>query len=256
MNERTGVYESEHLLAQYLLLHYGDRHAVFTVDVPPGFEGALNFARRCVECFDLASNTTELSALDLGCAVGGATFELARHCTHVLGIDYSERFISAAQRLQKAGLMEFLRPDEGEFSTVQTAVVPSKIDRSRVKFEVGDASALRENIGAFDVVLAANLICRLADPAALLRRLPALVRSGGQLVITTPATWLETFTPRENWLGGFEKDGARLATLEGLREHLHHAFELERTRDLPLLIREHERKFQLVIAQASIWRRR
>ena len=36
-------------------------------------------------------------ALDLGCAVGGAAFELARSFSHVLGIDFSHKFIEAAQ---------------------------------------------------------------------------------------------------------------------------------------------------------------
>ncbi|MDP9291839.1 MAG: putative 4-mercaptohistidine N1-methyltransferase [Verrucomicrobiota bacterium] len=254
MDARTGIYESEQLLSQYLLLHYGERDSVFSVDVPPGLETTLAFPRRCVECFD-ASGTGDLSALDLGCAVGGAAFELARYCAHVLGIDYSERFISTAQHLQKTGRMEFSRPDEGAISTAQVAEVPPEIDRSRVSFEVGDAMALRNNLGAVDAVLAANLICRLSEPASLLRRLPALVRSGGQLVITTPATWMETFTPRANWLGGFEKRDTRITTLGGLQAHLQDDFELVRTRDLPFVIREHERKFQFVVAQASVWRR-
>lgn len=35
-------------------------------------------------------------ALDIGCAVGGASFELARSFPHVLGIDYSQHFVNAA----------------------------------------------------------------------------------------------------------------------------------------------------------------
>ena len=35
-------------------------------------------------------------ALDIGCAVGGATFQLARAFPHVLGIDFSQQFVNAA----------------------------------------------------------------------------------------------------------------------------------------------------------------
>ena len=35
-------------------------------------------------------------AIDVGCAVGGATFELARAFPHVLGIDYSQTFVNTA----------------------------------------------------------------------------------------------------------------------------------------------------------------
>ena len=38
--------------------------------------------------------------------------------------------------------------------------------------------------------------------AELQRRLPELVRTGGQLLLTTPFTWLEEFTPIEKWIGG------------------------------------------------------
>ena len=38
-------------------------------------------------------------ALDVGCAVGGATFELARSFDAVVGLDFSHAFIAAAKRL-------------------------------------------------------------------------------------------------------------------------------------------------------------
>ena len=80
------------------------------------------------------------------------------------------------------------------------ARVPLDIRRENISFETGDAMNLREDLGEFDIVLAANLLCRLPDPAKFLVRLPQLVRPGGRLVITTPCTWMEEFTPRANWL--------------------------------------------------------
>ena len=79
------------------------------------------------------------------------------------------------------------------------------IDRSRIHFEQGDAQSVRADIGQFDVVIACNLICRLPEPMRLLKRLPDLVKPGGQLFITTPFTWLDEYTPSANWLG----DGAQ-----------------------------------------------
>jgi hypothetical protein len=74
-----------------------------------------------------------------------------------------------------------------------------------------------------------------------------LVNAGGQLVITSPYTWLEDFTPRANWL---------CPALDKMRAVLAPHFDLTGTRDLPFLIREHERKFQWSVAQASTWIRR
>ncbi|HEY5812511.1 MAG TPA: methyltransferase domain-containing protein, partial [Terrimicrobiaceae bacterium] len=136
---------------------------------------------------------------------------------------------------------------------VQARVSPG-LDRQRVHFRVGDAMNLPEDVGTFDLVLAANLLCRLADPERFLSRLPELVRRGGQLLVTTPFTWLEEFTSRGKWLGGRREEGTR--SFEALKENLDWHFELQLTRDLPFLIREHERKFQYGIAIGCRWVRR
>lgn len=43
-----------------------------------------------------AGEAGEATALDVGCAVGGASFALARAFPHVLGIDFSQHFVDAA----------------------------------------------------------------------------------------------------------------------------------------------------------------
>ncbi len=149
------------------------------------------------------------------------------------------------------GLHPAWRVDEGSATTLLELKVDAAIDPNRVHFEVGDAQRIREDIGRFDVVIACNLICRLPEPMRLLKRLPQLVKPGGQLFITTPFTWLEEYTPSTNWLG----DGAQ-DSFAGLRSALEPDFELQRQWDMPFLIREHARKFQYSIAQASRWLRR
>ena len=242
------IYESDKLLGEYLLFHYG---SAAEIAPPRGAEHALDYAVRCVtECVTAPG----ARALDLGCAVGRSTFELARTCEEAIGIDFSRRFIDAAETIRRDGALAYARTDEGALTTPLVAHRPD-VDPARVHFEVGDALALREDLGEFDIVLAANLIDRLSDPALFLARLPSLVKPGGQLVITSPYTWLEEFTPRDKWLGGFDREGMRVPTLAGLRLKLDEHFDLTGVKDLPFLIREHARKFQLSVAQASIWRR-
>ncbi|MEI6351908.1 MAG: putative 4-mercaptohistidine N1-methyltransferase [Verrucomicrobiota bacterium] len=246
------IYETEALLHQYLLFHYGTPEETLPWEFGP--HSALRFPRRIVsETF--GPFPANARALDLGCAVGGSSFELARHCQEVVGIDFSQSFIDACHRLQVHGRLDYDRCGEGDLVTRLSASVPPEIDRSRVRFEVGDAMELREDLGQFDAVLVANLLCRLPEPRRCLRRLTELVAPGGQLVISTPSSWMEAFTPREHWLGGFERNGAMVATLDGVREHLEPAFELVRTLDLPFLIREHARKFQWCVPQVSVWRK-
>jgi 2-polyprenyl-3-methyl-5-hydroxy-6-metoxy-1,4-benzoquinol methylase len=131
--------------------------------------------------------------------------------------------------------------------------VPAEIDRARVEFEQGDAQALRADLGNFDVVLMANLLDRLADPQRCLEQMPRLLRSRGQLIITTPCTWLEAHTPRAHWLGGFTREGQPVRTLDTLRRLLEPTFHLARSTDLCFLIREHVRKFQWSVALATVW---
>ena len=241
-------YESDELLQQYLVFHYARAEEQF----PYAFGGAdaLDFPKRCaLQGLDTASLPAGGRALDLGCSVGRSTFELARHFDEVIGIDYSHAFIQAAQRLQRDAVHPATRLDEGQARTELAVRVDPAIDRSRVAFEQGDAQQIRPDIGQFDAVIACNLICRLPEPMRLLQRLPELLKPGAGF-ITTPFTWLETYTPRPNWLG----EGAR-DSFAGLTDALTPAFRLSKRWDMPFLIREHARKFQYSIAQASRWER-
>jgi len=158
--------------------------------------------------------------------------------------------------LREHGSLEYRFIEEGCLTTAACALVPGDIERSRVCFEQGDALALRPDLGTFDVLLLANLLDRLPDPRQCLARLPSLVRSGGQLILSTPCTWLADYTSPAHWLGGFERHGRPVRTLDTLRELLSSHFELLTVRDLPFVIREHARKFQWSVAQASVWTRR
>lgn len=234
-------YESERAASEYLLLHYGD---------PAPWR--LPFPARCVsECVAVERLPEKARALDLGCAVGGASFELARHCAEVIGIDASRQFITLANRLQERGSCNFKVCIEGALSRSHRVAVPRLIDRKRATFEVGDATRLRDDLGRFDVVMMANLIDRVPAPRTLLGQLPVFLKRGGQLIITSPYTWLAEYTPRRHWLGGVKTD-----TFSALKYILSPDFKLIRRLNIPFLIREHARKFQLGIAEASVWLRR
>ncbi len=249
------VYESERYLNEYLLFHYGVASDVLPWDFGPA--DATGFAARCVsECIDLSSLGPAPRALDLGCAVGRSSFELARHCAEVLGIDASLSFIRAALEIRKHGHIHFDRTEEGVLTSRCVAAVPPEIDRARVHFEVGDALKLHATLGDFDVVLAANLLCRLEDPIQLVLKFPQLVRPGGQLILVSPYSWSRDFTPPPKWLGGYENDGRRFDTFATLTKFLEPDFDLVRTRDLPFLIREHVRKYQWGVSHASVWLRK
>ena len=74
------------------------------------------------------------------------------------------------------------------------------------------------------------------------------INKNGVLLIASPYTWLEEYTPKAEWLGGQAQQ-----TLDTLRDLLSPAFTLDGEWNLPFLIREHARKYQWSIAQATRW---
>lgn len=248
-------YESHRVASDYLLFHYGS--AADQLPWPDGPVDALEFPARCAALvLRHAAPDLRERALDLGCATGRATFELARGFASVTGVDYSKTLIDSANAMRVAGRLQVTRVDEGDVLTPVFVHVPPDIDRTRVEFRHGDACDPSPAGPPYDAVLMANLICRLHDPGLCLQGAPARVKPGGVLVITTPCSWMEEFTPREKWIGGIESDGRPVSTLDGLRARLSADFDLVETTDLPFLIREHARKHQWSMAQASVWRRR
>jgi len=248
----ASLYETPKLLGEYLLLHYGGAEELFHEALPVDRSiTRIPFPVRCVrELLDTSLLSPGATAFEAGCSVGASAFELARSCHRVDASDYSDSFINAAKKLQAEGRHDGVRLLEGSITTTFQAIVPPEIDRNRVSFSVQEATALPQAMGPYDVVLAANLICRLPDPEAFLARLPSLVKPGGQLLLTTPFTWLEEYTPRERWIGGVDADRR---SEEELIKRLSGEFKLHRRVDLPFLIREHERKYQLGIALGTSW---
>ncbi len=205
---------------------------------------ALDFPVRTVAHF---SKETVKRGLDLGCAVGRSAFEMARTCAEVVGIDFSHAFIRAAESLRRGEVLGYDRREEATVQTRLEAKLPDGLDLTGLRFCQGDAMHLPSDLGAFDRVHAANLLCRLPQPGLLLDRLPELVNPGGELVLATPCTWLEEFTPPEQWpVNG---------TLDWLESALSPAFDLIRQTEEPFLIRETARKFQWTSSMVTVWRR-
>ena len=79
----TNPYETERLLAEYLLFHFGSADEILPASAPGGMRDALDFAVRTTRHFSLG---TVARTLDLGCAVGRSTYELSRDSSETIGI--------------------------------------------------------------------------------------------------------------------------------------------------------------------------
>jgi len=242
-------YETDRLLSEYAEFHYGDRY--FGV---PNFPQAL--ADLAIEAM---GDRPRRKALDLGCAAGRATFELARRFDHVVGIDFSARFIGLGVQLAERGVLRYTLTDEGELVFYKERTLAELgLDgaRGKVEFWQGDACNLKPIFTGFDLILAANLIDRLYRPAKLLTTVHERLNPGGLLLIASPYTWLPEHTKREEWVGGFKKDGESYTTLDGLKAMLGAHFRLIRgPLEVPFVIRETRRKFQHTLSEVTIWER-
>ena len=196
------------------------------------------------------------SALDVGCAIGRSSFELARAFDEVTGLDFTARFISSATKMKESKQLRFTHPLEGDILAYKSiALSDYNLSESakKVTFWQADACNLKPIYHGYDLIFAGNLIDRLYDPEKFLIDLAHRLNSKGMLILTSPYTWLEEFTPKSKWIGGYKREGQNITTLEGLKEILESSFTLVDTKDVPFVIKETARKHQHTIAQMCVW---
>jgi 5-histidylcysteine sulfoxide synthase/putative 4-mercaptohistidine N1-methyltranferase len=242
-------YETDKLMSEYAEFHYGDEYF-----------GVPNFSKALVDLgIAVLGSQPKLRALDLGCASGRATFELARYFDHVTGIDFSARFVGQGVHLAQQGTLRYTLADEGELVSYKArSLVDLGLDaiKHKVEFVQGDACNLKAQFTGYDFIIAANLIDRLYNPAKFLGSIHERLVIGGVLMLASPYTWLAEHTPREEWIGGFKKDGESFTTLDGLQEHLGKHFRLIKwPQEVPFVIRETKRKFQHTLSEVTFWER-
>jgi len=312
--QTDNIYETDSLLHQYVHFHYGGL---------PGyhqFKDVMNFPEVCADiCLALSVkllDQSDLRVLDIGAGVGRSSFEMAKHSMveEVVGLDFSTRFILAAQQLKEKGRLQNYYIQEGElvnyhevgfgsqkgllqldgkgtsawiqknFGVDLTTELEVNLAKkiSKTHFLQGDACNLSKTHpllaieNKFHVILAANLLDRLYDPALFLRTIGEHLLPGGLLVITSPYTWIEEYCPKDKWLGARRINGENISTYEALHAELDEFFspldlkkhfadqsicqELEgRSRNafsVPFVIQETARKFQMSFAQISVWHKK
>ena len=183
------------------------------------FSFVLFHVNSSVQCTNMSCNHLSFIFLKSSSSVGGSSFELAKAFDQVEAFDFSQSFITAAQQIQSGEELKINIPVEGDISEDVSVVQEPGVDAdvmSKVNFWQGDACALsefaenKEGFGTYDGVVMANLLCRLPNPQACLSALPQIVNKGGVVVIVTPFTWLEEFTPKHLWLGGMNDPGMYL----------------------------------------------
>lgn len=151
------------------------------------------------------------SALELGCGVGRALCELSRTAGEVVGLDRSGSLLRAAQRLLRGEELPYARRMAGR--NYASAVARAPAAAANVSLVCADALDPPFAPGAFERVVALNVLDNVGSPRGLLHQMNLLAAPGGEIVVCSPFAWRD----------GIVDEGERLAgadPAEALRDEV------------------------------------
>ncbi|MCF3134040.1 class I SAM-dependent methyltransferase [Streptomyces olivochromogenes] len=259
-DDKTGLpYDKSREISRYLLMHYGAVDDVFDRPRHP-LADAHGYPRRLSRMLQdsaLRTGSRVRRVLDVGCNVGGVTHALSEWAEDlVIGVDISPRSIEIAQTLTRSGGGTFSVAELGPFTRDIELRLPATDGRAEVRFEVGDAGALKGGPDAFDAVLLSNVLDRVDDPAACLAQFSAgadLLRPGGLLMIACPWSWYPEYSHPGTWLGSAQD---HTSSEEGLKRLLEADFTLVDEADQAGVLRQNPREYDYFEAHVTVWRKR
>lgn len=148
--------------------------------------------------------------LDLGCAVGRGSLELARRRQGlVLGADLHFGMLRLAARWLRGERVHLPRRRSGVVYGRRTLQLEDSVDGlERVDFWLCDALALPFAEATFEGGLALNVLDCLASPYEGLKEMARVLQPGRPLAMSSPYDWSTGATPFEGWLGGHSDRGA------------------------------------------------
>ena len=167
--------------------------------------------------------------LDLNADTGRFAFEMAPYFEKVTALDFSARFIRIPIQLQEQGYMRYVMQDEGELVFYRDVVLTHfglGKNKENITFLQDNAQNLKPIHTGYDVIVAPNLLEELNDPKGFLASIHTRLNDAGYLIIASTYDWKDL--PRENWPGGFKKDGEPVTSLDGIKEILENHFVLQR----------------------------
>lgn len=147
------------------------------------------------------------NAVELGCSVGRVIAELP--ADHVYGIDLQFATVRRARKLLSGERVAYARRMIGR--TYQRAeAVGIKRDAMLV---CGDALDAPFVPGAFDRVVALNLLDSVPHPRQLIGVVDALCARGGEIVLSSPYAWQSTVMAEDERFGGADPAAALVEML-------------------------------------------
>jgi SAM-dependent methyltransferase/uncharacterized protein YbaR (Trm112 family) len=225
----------EHL-AIYLDAHWGDR----AVPPPDGPGDGFALAALVDKLAERATARVEL-AVELGCSTGRIVAELARGADQVAGVDLQFAAVRRARRLLDGEPVAYARRAIGRrYTAATTSAGELAVAAARRLLVCGDALDPPLVPGAFDRVVALNLIDSVASPRQLLAVADGLCRRGGELILSSPYAWQSSVMAEHERLGGLYP-AADLAAILRSGDGLGARYLVEDEAELPWTLRRDAR---------------
>jgi SAM-dependent methyltransferase/uncharacterized protein YbaR (Trm112 family) len=211
IRNHTGIYAHD---------HYEAHSARSLLDRTPGFQPGF--------------------AIDVGCSVGGTTFDLAQRVQGLtLGVDLNFAMLRVASRALREGRVRYAQRRVGVVYDPREVTVETN---ELVDFWCCDAAALPFDDSTFAVATSLNVIDCVGAPRETLSELARV--TSGTVILATPYDWSASATPVESWLGGHSQRGAHRGASEPVLHALLAEAGLEVIAEearLPWRVRLHER---------------
>jgi SAM-dependent methyltransferase/uncharacterized protein YbaR (Trm112 family) len=250
-------------LSTYAFDHYGDLDSTERQGAPTTPGSVLNLLKQ-----GLAGLEKKVGgpAIDLGCAVGRTSFELARTVDDlVIGVDLNFAMLRTAASILLEGKVVYPKRrvgivfDKREFPAVLEGA-------SKVDFWACDATLLPFADESFSLVASLNVLDCVQSPYDHLKELGRILKYQGGGLLSAPYDWNVNATPAEAWLGGHSQrsenrgaSGIMLRSLLAGGEHPYAIQELEvlsESEAVPWNLRLHDRSFMNYLVHLLVLRKR
>ena len=174
--EFTDIYEDDQEITPYCELDYGE-----------DILRLGNFSQNLVAiCKPFVQGKARV--LNIGCSTGRCSFELAKYCENVIGIDFTARLIKVAQRMKTQKKIKYQLFQEGEIKSFKEADLDQfglKNTVDNVEFWQADASNLAVKFNNYDCIIAQNVLEKIYDPQNFLKVISERINSDGYLIISS-----------------------------------------------------------------------
>ena len=207
---------ARHLLSSYAWDHYAEFDPQEPVAEPrPG-----SMLRTMKIGLEMAGPVPAGPIIDVGCAVGRASFALAeRGMELILGVDLNFPMLRMASEILRHGTARYPRRrvgvvyDRREFP-VQFA------HQENVDFWACDVTALPFPAGTFSMAVSMNVLDSVSSPHEMLLSIARILKPAGKLVLSCPYDWSSGATPLEAWVGGHSQRSPAAGSSEALLRNL------------------------------------